>query len=233
MKKLPLLLMILVLPSRAQAQVVISDAHADIYSALEYARDVVQTIQQVQHLLHDKEVAKIEALKYLALYEELVPFLEEVSERLNVGESLTYDMEDLAQRYDRLYQGFKPTGHFLEDFDQWTKTTLDTLKGTLHAGALQKEKMKDEQVFLKDLERYNKTAKGRDQLIQTGNMLQTYLTKETTKIRELLLSQLNAENVYRANELNMKAEKLAKTNEWLTGNAVSYTHLTLPTKRKV
>jgi len=207
--------------SVTQAQVVIFDTHADPYSVLEYARDVVQTVQQVEHLIHDQKIDALNGLKYISHFQELTPLLDEIETRLNKGLSLTYEVENISEKFDELFKGFEPSGDYLADFEKWTTTTLDTLNATLDAASLQKEHIKSEQQFFKAIELYNSSASGRDQLLQTGNMITGYLTKETTKLRELLLGQLNAENVYRANELNMKAQEQAKTHEWLTGNATS------------
>jgi P-type conjugative transfer protein TrbJ len=59
------------------------------------------------------------------------------------------------------------------------------------------------------------SAEGRMQAIQVGNMFAAEQFQQLTKLRQLMMAQINAQNVYMANLTNRDAQHAATQREWV------------------
>ncbi len=59
------------------------------------------------------------------------------------------------------------------------------------------------------------TAEGRMQAIQTGNMIAAEQVQQLVKLRQLMMAQINAQNVYMADQTNREAQRAATQREWI------------------
>ena len=53
------------------------------------------------------------------------------------------------------------------------------------------------------------------QAIQAGNMLAAEQIQQLAKLRQLMMAQINAQNVYMANQTNRDAQRVATQQEWI------------------
>jgi P-type conjugative transfer protein TrbJ len=53
------------------------------------------------------------------------------------------------------------------------------------------------------------------QAIQAGNMLAAEQIQQLAKLRQLMMAQINAQNVYMANQTNRDAQRAATQQEWI------------------
>ena len=53
------------------------------------------------------------------------------------------------------------------------------------------------------------------QAIQAGNMLAAEQIQQLSKLRQLMMAQINAQNVYMANQTNRDAQRVATQQEWI------------------
>jgi P-type conjugative transfer protein TrbJ len=100
-------------------------------------------------------------------------------------------------------------------YDQWTRTTLDTLNGSLAAVRLHAEDFVDEQRRIQTVTALSDSAEGRMQALQVGNMLAAEQVQQLGKLRQLMMAQINAQNIYMANLTNRDAQRAATQQEWI------------------
>src|SRR2546422_11592808 len=100
------------------------------------------------------------------------------------------------------YPGYRPATDWPAVYDQWTRTTLDTLRGSLAAVGLHPDDFADEQRRIQTLTALSDSAEGRMQAIQAGNMLAAERIQQPARLRQRMMAQINGQNVYRANGTN-------------------------------
>src|SRR3989475_7411261 len=83
---------------------------------------------------------------------------------------LTHAMAGMDRVFRERYPGYRPATDWPAAYDQWTRTTLDTLRGTLAAARLHAEDFADEQRRIQTLTALRDSAEGRTQGAQAGHM---------------------------------------------------------------
>jgi len=202
-----------ILPQAVWAQVIVFDPNNYVENAITALKTTAMLVQEIKQV--EQEIMNLE--KYLdGSFQDLLPVLERLHEVIGRGNALAYSMEDLDGVFREKYPGYEPAEDWNEKYNDWTETTLDTLRGALNAAKIQSEDLLDEQAFISELEALSNTAIGRDQVLQAGNMIASAEVKQLMKLRELVMTQVNSQNVYLANEANKEAQRNAKLKEWLT-----------------
>ena len=65
--------------------------------------------------------------------------------------------------------------------------------------------------FLRELNALGQSTEGRMQAIQVGNMVATEQVAQTQKLRQLMATQINAQNAYMAHQVSQEAQAQANT----------------------
>ena len=148
-------------------------------------------------------------------WETILPFLEHLEVTLRQGEALAYSSENLAGVFEDKFPGYQvPEGLWSERSSMWTDTQLDTLRNVLEVVKEQNENFAKEQPFVAGLLGQSNNAVGHMQALQHGNALTAATVKQLVKLRQLVMSQINADTVYRAAETARRAESEAKGVAW-------------------
>src|SRR5438132_804897 len=132
---------------------------------------------------------------------------------------------DLLWRSSRLPWCWRSPGSravtgWSREYDLWTRTTLDTLRGTLNSVRLHAQEFATEQGRIQTLQAMSESAEGRMQALQLGNMMAAEQLQQLVKLRQLVMAQINAQNVYMATQTNREAQRAATQSEWVrNGNA--------------
>ena len=100
------------------------------------------------------------------------------------------------------------------------QSKLDTLRGTLNSVRLHAKDFATQQGRIQTLQAMSDSAEGRMQALQLGNMMAGEQLQQLVKLRQLIMAQTNAQNVYMANQINREAQRAATQSEWVrNGNA--------------
>lgn len=149
--------------------------------------------------------------------EAIVPLLNELAAVIKQGEALAYSSQDIAGTFQDKFPGYQlPEGPWADRSQLWTKTQLDTLRNILEAVHKQNENYGDEQDLVEGILEQSNAAIGHMQALQQGNALVGATVKQLAKLRQLLMSQINADTVYRAAEATRRAEAEARGVTWGT-----------------
>ena len=133
------------------------------------------------------------------------------------GEALSYSSEEIQRTFEQKFPGYQvQEGPWAERSQVWTKTQLDTLRNILEAVHRQNQNFGDDQNMVDGILAQSNAAVGHMQALQQGNALTAATVKELAKLRQLLMSQINADTVYRAAEAARHAEAEARGVAWGT-----------------
>src|SRR3989449_2173602 len=151
---------------------------------------------------------------------EALPRLVRLGQVIDQEQAVAYSMANIDGLFRQRYPGYRPVTHWSREYDTWTRTTLDTLRGTLNSVRLHAGDFATEQGRIQALQAMSDSAEGRMQALQLGNMMAGEQLQQLVKLRQLVMAQINAQNVYMATQTNREAQRAATQSEWVrNGNA--------------
>jgi P-type conjugative transfer protein TrbJ len=146
---------------------------------------------------------------------EALPRLLRLGRIIEQEQALAYTMTNVDTVFRQRYPGYRPATDWAQEYDTWTRTTLDTLRGTLNAVRLHGEDFAGEQARIDSLIAQSDSAVGRMQAVQAGNMLAAEQVQQLVKLRQLMMAQVNAQNVYMATQADKDARRAATQSQWI------------------
>src|SRR5262245_5936601 len=185
-------------------------------SALKAIESVINEVQMIANQVKQIENLVQNTRGYAGVWDqEALPRLMRLGQIIEQEQAIAYTMAGMDRVFRDKYPGYRPITDWAAAYDQWTRTTLDTLRGTLAAVRLHAEDFTDEQRRVQTLTALSDSAEGRMQAIQAGNMLAAEQIQQLAKLRQLMMAQINAQNVYMANQTNRDAQRVATQQEWI------------------
>lgn len=131
------------------------------------------------------------------------------------GQALAYSATNIGTQFQNTFKGFQfPAGfNYKTDYKNWSKTTMDSLKGALEAAGLQSQQFATEEGVLTSLRGMSQSAQGQMQAIQAGSQIAEQQVQQLQKLRQLMMLQLQSQNTYLAAQENKDATiKAAKAD---------------------
>ena len=151
---------------------------------------------------------------------EALPRLVRLGQVIDQEQAIAYTMANVDGLFRQRYPGYRPVTDWSSEYDISTRTTLDTLRGTLNVVRLHADDFATEQGRIQALQALGDSAGGRMQALQLGNMMAGEQLQQLVKLRQLIIAQINAQNVYMAHQTNRDAQRAATQSEWVrNGNA--------------
>jgi P-type conjugative transfer protein TrbJ len=185
-------------------------------SALKAIESVINEVEMIANQIKQIENMVQNTARYSGVWDrEALPRLMRLGQIIEQEQALAYAMAGMDRVFKERYPGYKPVTDWAAAYDQWTRTTLDTLRGSLAAVRLHADDFANEQQRIQTLTALSDSAEGRMQAIQAGNMLAAEQVQQLTKLRQLMMAQINAQNVYMANQTNRDAQRAATQQEWI------------------
>jgi type IV secretion system protein TrbJ len=185
-------------------------------SALKAIESVINEVQMIANQVKQIENLVQNTRSYAGVWDqEALPRLMRLGQIIEQEQAIAYAMAGMDRVFRDRYPGYKPITDWAAAYDQWTRTTLDTLRGSLAAVRLHADDFADEQRRIQTLTALSDSAEGRMQAIQAGNMLAAEQIQQLAKLRQLMMAQINAQNVYMANQTNRDAQRVATQQEWI------------------
>lgn len=185
-------------------------------SALKAIESVINEVQMIANQIQQIENMVQNTRSYGGVWDrEALPRLIRLGQIIDQEQAIAYAMAGMDRVFRERYPGYRPVTDWATTYDQWTRTTLDTLRGSLAAARFHADDFADEQRRIQTLTALSDSAEGRMQAIQAGNMLAAEQIQQLTKLRQLMMAQINAQNVYMANQTNRDAQRAATQQEWI------------------
>ena len=215
-----LAIIVLLAPSCAWAYAMIvldlTNLIQNTISALKAVESVINEVQMIANQVKQIENMVQNTSTYSGVWDqEALPRLNRLGQIIEQEQAIAYAMAGMERVFRERYPGYRPVTDWATAYDQWTRTTLDTLRGTLSAARLHADDFADEQRRIQTLTALSDSAEGRMQAIQAGNMLAAEQIQQLAKLRQLMMAQINAQNVYMANVTNRDAQRTATQQEWV------------------
>ena len=185
-------------------------------SALKAVESVINEVQMIANQVKQIENMVQNTSTYSGVWDqEALPRLNRLGQIIEQEQAIAYSMAGMERVFRERYPGYRPVTDWATAYDQWTRTTLDTLRGSLATVRLHADDFADEQRRIQTLTALSDSAEGRMQAIQAGNMLAAEQIQQLTKLRQLMMAQINAQNVYMANQTNRDAQRAATQQQWI------------------
>ncbi len=214
--KLIILMGFLIMATIEQAQAfIVYDPTNWLQNSMTAANSAQILVQETQSL----QVALADIKNYdgnVGQWANIQHELEQLGNTIQQGSALSYQMQNLDAAFQSKFPGFKPNQNYSTEYQNWSKTALDTLRGTLDSVGLQSSQFATEQSRLNTLKQLSQSATGRMQAAQVGNMIATEQVAETQSLRQLVMTQVNAENTYAASQLQKDASSEASVAQWIS-----------------
>ena len=117
------------------------------------------------------------------------------------GRALAYSMANLDEEFRTRFtgQGYRGIA-YLEEYAEWSQTSLDTTLSALRAVGLQASQLENEQTVLQGLRELAVTADGRMQAIQVTNQIAEQNVQQLMKLRQLMMADISAKAAWQAEQ---------------------------------
>jgi len=222
---LSVVLVLAATPSATMGQLPVIDAANLIQTTLTTLKMVESVINEVEMIAN--QVRQIENMVQntrnygRGIFDtEALPRLVRLGQVIDQEQAIAYSMANIDGLFRQRYSGYRPVTDWSREYDTWTRTTLDTLRGTLNSVRLHAEDFATEQGRIRTLQAMSDSSEGRMQALQLGNMMAGEQLQQLVKLRQLVMAQINAQNVYMATQTNREAQRAATQSEWVrNGNA--------------
>lgn len=145
-------------------------------------------------------------------------FLYQLANQVEQGQALAYHMQNLDSQYRSKFPGYVAPTDYQHAYRDWSQTTHDTLLSTLASAGMQAEQFHTEQSQLNQLATLSRTATGRMQAVQVGNMIATQQVSQLQALRQLIITQINAQNTYAAYQTQKDTAIEASAANWVSAS---------------
>ncbi len=117
------------------------------------------------------------------------------------GRALAYSMANLDEEFRTRFtgQGYRGIA-YLEEYAEWSQTSLDTTLSALRAVGLQANQLENEETVLQGLREMAVTADGRMQAIQVTNQIAEQNVQQLMKLRQLMMADISAKAAWQAEQ---------------------------------
>lgn len=197
----------------ASAQLAVIDVRAIAQMTQQLARQaqmVQQQIQQYQNMLVN--TASLPAQQW----GQTMQSINQVNNLLRQAQSLSYQSRNIEQQIRQRYQGYSgyssagvTSAGMASKYQQWSDDTNSSVAATMRGLGLQNDQMADEDALMKQLEAMGNTAQGRMQAAQVGNQLAAQAVRQTQKLRQLQMMQLQMQANWYAQQQDRQAMQSA------------------------
>lgn len=210
----------------ARAQSIVLDPTNLVQNIIAAVQNITEVAQQVQQLTNEAtQIAnQIQQLQDMAnqasqlgspSWGQVQAWINNLATAAQIGNSLVYNMPNIAGQLQTQFPGYVSPTNWNTQYQQWSTTTLDTLRGTLQSAGLNISDVNTVDAALQTLRSANDSATGRNELMQVANSLASLQVEEMAKVRQLLALEINAANVWKTNSTNASAASEAALQEFI------------------
>jgi P-type conjugative transfer protein TrbJ len=211
---------------RSQAQMVVLDPVNLIENIISAIQNIYAVAQQVQQLSNEATQIsnQVQQLRDMANqasqlgspeWGQVQSAIAALTNAVHIGQSIAYDLPNLQAQFQTQFPGYVAPTNWNTQYQQLSRSTLDTLNGTLRSAGLNIGDFNNVDAALSSLRSANDSASGRNELMQVANSLASLQVAEMTKMRQLLALEINAQNVWKANATSTSAASEAALQQFI------------------
>ncbi len=172
--------------------------------------DYTQVIQQVRQLAHEVEMINNQLKNLETLNNNptaTITTLEQLAQAVQRGQILSYASSNIDSQYAHLYPGYAAYRNqnltpaiIQQRYTAWDQGNANNIKDTLHAAGLQEQTIFSERQRLQTITAMSRTAHGRLQALQAGNLIAAEQTTSLQRLRELVMTNMQLQANYQAQQ---------------------------------
>jgi len=197
-----------------------------IRSYAELARQTVTQLNQYQAMLRNLKtlspsgIANSEAQK-LWLDQNMNGTFKNLYHVVVGGQQMSYSLSNMDQQFKLINPG---AGNYSNGFDyqnaykNWSDTTRSAVMGSLRMAAVQGDDLQSEGDVISALSDASSTADGQMQALQAGNQIGVAMVSQIQKLRQLQISQMQAQNTLAMADQGHREANAALVNRALSAN---------------
>jgi P-type conjugative transfer protein TrbJ len=175
-----------------------------------------QMLQQVQYTLQQVQMAQSQLKNLQTLgnfnWTDLSGSISTLNSAVNRGQALGYSLGSIDQKFSQQYTGYSAGQSSMNhaDYQQasadWSQENMDSIHSALRSASIQADGFSDEQSTLSSIRSQAEGSQGSLQIAQAGVQVASLEVDQLQKLRQLFMSQMQAQNSYLATQVQQKAE---------------------------
>lgn len=127
--------------------------------------------------------------------------LTNIANAVNQKHALGYDLSRLENFFQTQYANYdmqnrKTGADFFNQYVRWSDSSNESIKAALRAGGLQAENFTNEASTIDQLRTLSRTAEGRMQAIQVGNLIASEQVDSLRSLRQIMIAANQSQSAY-------------------------------------
>ncbi len=194
----------------APAANLVTGVASEATQLLNYAQLFQQALtlgDQLRAMTNTLEIARQNVARLTSGWNGTTQDLVRLQALVNQGTHLAYTAQNLDSAFAAKYPGYSqyasqrlgPTG-MAAKYDQWSRETSDSTKAALKVAGLQSSELATEAGTIRALESAGSSAQGQLQAVQVGHQIAVEQLRQTQKLRQLIMTQMQLQADYQATE---------------------------------
>ncbi|WP_301233382.1 P-type conjugative transfer protein TrbJ [Pandoraea cepalis] len=135
--------------------------------------------------------------------------LQQLTGIVNVGQTISYAATNVDQVFRQQYPGYGKITNFPQSYAQWGTNTLDNLRSALNVAGLQSSQFASERAALQSIQSMANNPTGQLQAVQAGVSIASMQVDQLQKLRQLMMTQMQAQNTYLATKTQTEQAQAA------------------------
>lgn len=141
--------------------------------------------------------------------------INELGSVISETNGISYNAKNLNDQFQKYYPGYQAPSNFNQQYQQNINTAMNTIGGSLRSLNLSAEDFANEPKRMAFLQSQVQNARGQTQAIQASAQISTEVISQLQLLRQNIMAQSNAQNVYYAQQLQTQASNEAGFNQMI------------------
>lgn len=193
-----------------------------IMNNVELVNQSAQMYQQVQQTLQQVMMEKQQLQNLVASplqnWGQAQADLQQLAQLVTKTASLSYAGGNIDQLFKQRYPGYANTAgssNYGAKYQGLVQSQLDGLNGALQVAGLQSSQFANERAALQSIQNISAGSPGSLQALQAGNMIASQTIDQLQKLRQLTMTQMQAQNSFLAGQAQNQADQTDAAQKFL------------------
>lgn len=176
-------------------------------------QQVQGTIQQIRH--SEQQLKNLIAAPKM-IWSDAKAELQQLTQLVAQGQALGYSLGNIDQAFSTKWPGFtNQSRNFQQESRSWIQTSLDSMRSAMNAAGMQSNQFANEQAAMDSIQNIVAGSVGALQATQAGVMVAGQQVQQLQKLRQLFMSQMQAQNSFMAGQAQAQSDKNETTGQFL------------------
>lgn len=164
------------------------------------ARQIAEQIRQYENMLQN--TASLPS----SVWNDARGTLDQLSSVVQSGQAIAYSMKNMDSTFRTRFPGYKVLGADPQkSYEEWSTTSLDSIRGAMNAANLQSNDIRDEGDAIARLKQQADGSQGQKAALDAANQIAIMQIQQQQKLRQLTMAQMQAQGGYMAAQAQKEA----------------------------